>query len=149
MRALSLNQQRVLYRNLTIGGLGLLAVFAVVARVSDVPMHWPSTAVVIASLVISLLQFNTLDETAKQAHYIAWYWGALVALIAVMAAGVAVATGALPFAWIEGAVAQTLGEASARNAFLFGLIAAPGAMFVAFGVWWSVHWLRLQQGAGQ
>lgn len=147
MIALSQNKQRVLYRNLAIAGLGLLTLLAVIARVFGVPVHAPATAVVIASLVLSLLQFRALDEAAKQAHYIAWYWGSLIALALVMLAGVAIATGGLPFELIETLAARALGESNPRNLFLFGVMAGPGIMLLAFAVWWSAHWLRLGQGS--
>lgn len=141
---ISQNKRRFLYRNLMFVGLGLLVVLSLASRLSDVPMHIPSTVVMVAIFALSLLQFNTLDETAKQGHYIAWYWGSFVALIVVMCASIALSAGAIPYDLVVNATARWFDVADPQTAFLFGLVVTPGAFFLGFLVWWCAYWLRMR-----
>jgi hypothetical protein len=149
MTTLTQNRMRAVYRNLSIACLVAFAMLLALARVTHLPVHWAAMAAAAAAGVFSLLQFYVLDETAKQAHYIAWYWGGLVGLVVLMLTGFAFAADALPFAWVEQAAARMLGAFDAKKAFLFGLLSGPIAMFLGFAVWWSAHWLRLRNGGEQ
>jgi hypothetical protein len=78
---------------------------------------------------------------AKQAHYVAWYWGGMGALVVI---GLVIAassfTSLLPSlsALLQGA----FGRADAETGFLLGLAAGPVLLTLGYFVWWTVFWLR-------
>jgi|CXWL01.1.fsa_nt_gi hypothetical protein len=133
-------KRRKLYRNLMLAALASLVALSLAYRVSTFPMQWPLTLVLIACAVLAVVQFNALDEVAKQAHYIAWYWGAMSALLAILIIAVAVETG--PASQIEGLLTPWLSGATKQTIFLTGLLTAPALMLVGFGGWWLAFWLR-------
>src|SRR5688572_7046841 len=94
MHPVSQSKRRALYRNLMLVLIGLITAVAVASRVFDVHLHALSSALLLAALVLSVLQFQSIDEVAKQAHYVAWLWGSMMVIGAI---GVAMAVGyALP-----------------------------------------------------
>ncbi len=122
--------------------VGLLVVFSITSRFFGLSMHAPSTIVVMIIAVLSVLQFNALDEVARQAHYLAWYWGGLIGLTVMVALTLAIAAIPQTFPMIEGLMVQHAGGAGAETAFLLGLAATPTFMMLAFAGWWTVYWLR-------
>lgn len=138
----SQNKRRALVGAAMYAAVGLLVVFAVASRMFGFSMHAPSTVVVIIIGVLSVLQFNTLDEVAKQAHYLAWYWGGLIGLSVMCALTLAIAVAPEVFAFIEGLMRQHAGGSDAETAFLLGLAATPTFMMLGFAGWWTVYWLR-------
>lgn len=138
----SVNKRRVVYRNLMVAALGVMLALSLAGRVFAMPMHLPMAVTLIGVGVLSFLQFNTLDEMAKQAHYIAWYWGGLVALSAVALLTVAISFAPPVFAAIESVMLAQFGNADAQTSYLLGLITAPALLVLGFAGWWSVYWLR-------
>ena len=138
----SQNKRRTLYRNAMYAAIGLLALCAIASRMFGITMHVPATLVLGVVAVLSVVQFNALDEVAKQAHYVAWYWGGLIGLagMALLTIAIGVAPGA--FSLIESAMMQSFGKADAQTNFLLGLIVTPTLMMLAFAGWWGVYWLR-------
>ncbi len=65
------NKRRTLYRNLMIALLVAIALLAVASKQFDVDLHGLASVLLIASLIVAVLQFQSLDEVAKQAHYVA------------------------------------------------------------------------------
>lgn len=149
MNTLSQTKQRGIYRTLSLVLLAAFGVLFILARVMHLDVHWLAITVALAAVAFSLMQFFVLDEAAKQAHYIAWYWGGLVGLVALMAVGLAFATDVAPFEMVVNATTAMMGAADERELFLFGLLAGPSAMFLGFIVWWSAHWVVLRQGSGK
>jgi hypothetical protein len=139
----SQNKRRALYRNLTFGLVGLLIVAAVAKRLLGIEVHQFAVVVTIAVFALAVLQFNELDEVAKQAHYVAWYWGSMLAVIVISA--LALATFAFPdmsAAWIAEHVLPFWGDGSVDTVFMAGLMTGPMVMLAGFALWWSVYWLR-------
>jgi hypothetical protein len=138
----SQNKRRVFYRNAMYAAIGLLVAFAIGSRLFGFTMHAPAMLVLAAIGVLSLLQFNTLDEMAKQAHYIAWYWGGLIGLSAVALITFVIGVTPESFSLIESVMTQRAGGADAQSAFLLGLVTTPALMMLGFTGWWAAYWLR-------
>lgn len=138
----SQNKRRALFNIAMYVAVGLLVALAVASRMSGVSMHVPSTIVVIGIGVLAVLQFSALDEMAKQAHYLAWYWGGLIGLSVMAAFALANAATPRTFAFIESLMLQHAGKADTETAFLLGLAATPTLMMLGFFGWWAVYWLR-------
>lgn len=138
----SQNKRRSFYRNAMYAAIAALAVCAIATRLFDVSMHIPSTLIVVAVGVLCVLQFNALDEVAKQAHYVAWYWGGLIGLSAMALLAIAIAIAPRTFGLIEALMLQWADEADSQTSFLFGLMVTPSLLLLGFAGWWSVYWLR-------
>ncbi|MEZ5961915.1 MAG: hypothetical protein R3C30_16055 [Hyphomonadaceae bacterium] len=138
----SQNKRRVLYRNLMIAAIALLGVLAIASRIFDVNVHGVALVVVAICAVLSFLQFNALDEVAKQAHYIAWYWGGLVALIAISVIGVGLSTDFISYAPVQAWLETWTNNPNEETSFLLGLIASPTLLMLGFAAWWAAYWLR-------
>jgi hypothetical protein len=63
----SSDKRRAFYRNLLAGLLLAIAALAVASSVFDMHTHALATVLMLAALVFSVLQFQSLDEVAKQA----------------------------------------------------------------------------------
>jgi hypothetical protein len=138
----SQNKRRVLYRNLMIGAIAALGVLALASRMFDVNVHMGALFIVAICGVLSFLQFNSLDEVAKQAHYIAWYWGGLVALVAISLIGVGLSTDVLSYSPIKAWLESWAGNPDEETSFLLGLMAGPTLLMLGFSGWWTVYWMR-------
>ena len=138
----SQNKRRALVRTLMVV-LGLVLVaFALVARMWDVAVHWPMLALLVAFCVLAVLEFVTFDEVAKQAHYIAWYWGSLLGLIVVGLIQVLFAFTGQPFVIVQEALMRWFGGADPMTSFLSGMMVAPLLMTAGFFVIRTIDWLR-------
>jgi hypothetical protein len=140
----SQNKRRALYRNLLFALVGVVALLALIGRMTDIEVHGATTAVVIVVTLVSVLQFGALDEMARQAHFTAWYWGSTLALLAIGALGFGLVLDLLPFARIEAAIVAIHGSADMEASFLMGLLTGPILMAAGFVVWCTIHWLRMR-----
>jgi Ca2+/Na+ antiporter len=136
------NQRRALYRNLMTAAMGLLVLAVVAGRVFSVPTGAIASVILVGIGLLALLQFNSLDEVAKQAHYVAWYWGSLLAMSVIVAVNVLFALTKEAPELAEAAMIRWLGEADAATGFLTGLMVAPVLMVLGFSGWWAAYWLR-------
>ncbi|MGD9816324.1 MAG: hypothetical protein AB7Q23_03405 [Hyphomonadaceae bacterium] len=137
------NKRRTLYRNLMIALLVAIALLAVASKQFDVELHGLASVLLIASLIVAVLQFQSLDEVAKQAHYVAWLWGSMAVMGAIGLAFAVFYAAPGPIALpVEGPLVQLFGDAEPDTAFLAGFLTAPLLMVVGFAIWWSVYWLR-------
>jgi hypothetical protein len=137
------NRRRVLYRNLMIGLLVAVASLAIASRMFGVHLHGIAVFLMLASLVVAVLQFQSLDEVAKQAHYVAWMWGSMAVMgaIGVIFAVLSVLPGPITLP-IEARLIRYFGDADPDTAFLAGFITTPFLMVIGFSIWWAVYWLR-------
>lgn len=137
------NKRRTLYRNLMIALLIALTLLAVASRQFDLELHGVASVLLIASLIVSVLQFQSLDEVAKQAHYVAWLWGSMTVMGAIGAAFAIfyAAPGAITLP-VEGPLVQLFGDANPDTAFLAGFLTTPLLMVGGFTIWWCAYWLR-------
>lgn len=138
----SQNKRRALYRSLTLGAFAVMLALTLAGRMFDIAVHVPMAAAVLFIGVLCFLQFSALDEVAKQAHYVAWYWGSLVALSVVAALTVTIALWPALFGGIEQLMLRWFGDADAQTSFTFGLMTAPVLLALGYGVWWGIYWLR-------
>ncbi len=138
----SQNKRRLLIRTAMIAlGLGLLAC-AIAARFWGAPVHGLTVAILVAFCALAVLELSVFDELAKQSHYVAWYWGSLLGLIAVAAAQVLLTLGRGPFGVVRGAIVDRLGDASPVEALLMGMMATPLLMGLGFVLVRGASWLR-------
>jgi hypothetical protein len=136
------NKRRALVRTLMVGlGLGLVGI-ALAGRVGGIAVHWPLLAVLVAFCVLAVLEFATFDDVAKQAHYIAWYWGSLVGLVAIALIQVTFAFTGEPFVIVRDALMRWFGDADPMTSFLGGMMVTPLFMALGFFVVRGIDWLR-------
>lgn len=141
MQLSSQNRQRAIYRYGMFGVLAALVALALASRMLDLEVHVPATILLLASFVLGIWGFTTLDEVAKQAHYVAWFWGGMIALIVV--AAIIAASTAMPLSPPLNAFLQdAFGRADAETGFLFGLAAGPVLLTLGYFFWWTAFWLR-------
>jgi hypothetical protein len=141
MQLFSQNKQRAIYRYAMFGLLGGLVALALASRMLGLQVHVPTTILLVASFALGIWGFTTLDEVAKQAHYVAWFWGGMVALIVV--AVIIAASSVMPLlvplsAFLE----KAFGRADAETGFLLGLAAGPVLLTLGYIFWWTAFWLR-------
>lgn len=79
---------------------------------------------------------------AKQAHYIAWYWGGMVALCAIVVIVAALTFSSSAFLPVEALLEDMFGRADAESGFLLGVAAGPFLLTIGYSAWWGVYWLR-------
>lgn len=138
----SQNKRRALIRTLMfVVGAALLAL-TIFAQFTDTSVHAIVLPVLVVFCVLAVLEFSVFDEFAKQGHYIAWYWGSLIGLVAVCAAQVLLALDGQPFAWLRSAIANQLSGANSVEAFMIGTMVTPVLMAIGFFIWRGVSWLR-------
>lgn len=82
----------------------------------------------------------TLDEFAQRAHYVAWYWGGSLGLMAMAAVLLFVLLS--PAAAAESLLLDWWGPSQAKSGFLTGALTAMVLPVVGYTIWWSVFWLR-------
>lgn len=139
----SQNKRRVLYRNLMFATIGLLTILAVASRMFDVNVHWVASTLLPVALAVAVLQFQSLDEVAKQAHYVAWYWGSILVLsVIALATIVGFAFPTSSSSWIAEVMLPIWGQSDLSGAFMAGLMTGPTLMAIGFFAWWAVYWLR-------
>jgi hypothetical protein len=137
------NKRRAFFGNLMLGLILAFAALAVAGRAFGVHLHALASILLVATLIVSILHFRSLDEAAKQAHYVAWLWGSMTVM-----AGVGVTLAVLyaaprPVEFpVEALVVEVFGDAAPGTVFLAGFITAPLLMVVGFGAFWSMVWLR-------
>ncbi|HYD89015.1 MAG TPA: hypothetical protein VEA80_16180 [Vitreimonas sp.] len=137
----SQNKRRALLRNLMIViGLGMAAC-AVIARMTDIDTHWPMLALLVAFCALAVAQFNTLDEVAKQAQYIAWYWGSMLGLAAILLIQLPIAFAGQRPGFMQEALMRWV-DPDPMTSFLTGMMTTPLLMVIGFTLWWAAYWLR-------
>lgn len=128
-----------------IAAVGFLAMFALGYLVHD----WllPRTLLALAWVsVFATLAWMRLDETAREAHKFAWFYGAGLALILALLALVALIM--TPDAWsaleprLIGFAPAVVNMPPALSGFVGGLMLCAIVQCVGYGVVWSVWWLR-------
>ena len=100
-----------------------------------------SFAMVASAMTCTAVWMRDIDELARQAHYVAWFWGgslALCALIFVVVAAPAL-PGLIDFAAVERSLAPFAGEG---GGFVAGVLASIFTLTVGYGAWWALYWLR-------
>lgn len=138
----SQNKRRALVRTLMVV-LGLVLIgFTLAGRVGGIAVHWPVLAVLVAFCVLAVLEFVTFDEIAKQAHYIAWYWGSLLGLIVVALLQVTFAFTGQPFAIVHDTLMRWFGDADPMTSFVGGMMVTPLVMAIGFFIVRGIDWLR-------
>ncbi|MBN8608120.1 MAG: hypothetical protein J0L81_14475 [Caulobacterales bacterium] len=138
----SQNKRRALVRNLMIViGTAMLAL-TVAGRTMEIAVHWPLLALLLIFSALAILQFETLDEVAKQGQYVAWYWGSLLGIVVVLAIQLLFSFTGQPFSIVQDALTRWFGDADPMTSFLSGMMLTPVLMVVGFFVCWGVFWLR-------
>ena len=101
---------------------------------------WPIGAVCAVGLVLSFRWFLSLDEVARQAHYVSWFWGGSCGF----AVAVALFVGAVlaPAGWLEQVLLPWWGGSPARAGFFTGALVATVLPVLGYVLWWMAFWLR-------
>lgn len=98
-------------------------------------------AMVAAAMTCTVLWMRDIDELARQAHYVAWFWGgsfALCILLCLVLAAPAL-PGLIDFAALERQFAPFAGDG---GGFIAGVTASLVVLSIGYGAWWLVFWLR-------
>lgn len=140
----SQNKRRALYRNLMVGLIALLALMALLSRVFGIDVHLATIFMLVPLLVLAPLQLSALDEAAKHAHFSAWYWGCMVAVVALGVLAIAIAQGAMPFAPVAAFASKWIGGTDQPSVFVAGLLTGPVLMVVGYLVFSTIHWFRMR-----
>jgi hypothetical protein len=82
----------------------------------------------------------TLDEFAQRAHYVAWYWGGSLGLMAM--ATVLLFVLLSPAAATESFLLDWWGSSQAKAGFLTGALMAMVLPALGYTIWWLAFWLR-------
>lgn len=136
------NKRRALVRSLMFAlGLALIG-FALAGRVGGVAVHWPVLAMLIAFCVLAVLEFVTFDDIAKQAHYIAWYWGSLLGLVVIVLIQLTFAFTGEPFVIVREALMRWFGGVDPTSSFVAGMMVTPLLMAGGFFIVRTIDWLR-------
>lgn len=138
----SQNKQRAFYRLATAVLLIALIGLTIAGRMLGAPLHLPLGLVLFGLIVLAIWGVGTLDEMAKQAHYVSWYWGGSVGLLLIGAFFFASNLSLIPSGAVEAVMTQLFGKADAETAFVAGLAACPLVLTIGYGVWWIGYWLR-------
>lgn len=100
-----------------------------------------AVAAVTAAMICTVMWMRDIDELARQAHYIAWFWGGSFAVCVLLALVIAAPAlpGLIDFAALEREFAPFAGEG---GGFMAGVTVSLLALTIGYGVWWFVFWLR-------
>ncbi|MEQ1818275.1 MAG: hypothetical protein ABL871_06660 [Terricaulis sp.] len=140
----SQNKRRALYRNLMVGLIALVGVLTLLSRVFGVDVHIAVAFMLLPILVLAPLQLSALDEAAKYAHFSAWYWGCMAAVVAIGLLAIGLTQNVIPFEAVAAVAAHWIGGAREPNLFVAGLLAGPLMMVVGYLIFSSTHWLRMR-----
>lgn len=138
----SQNKRRALVRAGMLG-LALIYVALVVANWAwGTPVHGVSVAVVIAFCIFATLEFSVFDEVAKHTHYVAWYWGSFVGLLALAAGHILLSLDSRMVASVQDWMVSRLGGGGPYEAFAAGTVVTPILMVIGFAIVRAADWLR-------
>ncbi len=138
----SQNKRRALYRNLLVGLIALVGVLTLASRVFGFDVHLIVAFMLLPILVLAPLQLGAMDEAAKQAHVSAWYWGCMVAVIAIGVLAIGLTQNVIPFEAVAAVAANLIGGARDPSLFVAGLLAGPLLMVAGYLVFSTIYWLR-------
>ncbi len=96
---------------------------------------WPALVIALLSVVFACFWVASLDEAARQAHYIAWYWGGSTGLAVSMLAFVTVMLRPEPFDDLFAAM-------HAHAVFSAGVMVGLVPAVLGYAIWWVLLWLR-------
>lgn len=138
----SQNKRRALVRAGMAGlALAYVALMAA-ARMWDAPVHGASIAVLIAFCIFAILEFSVFDEVAKQAHYVAWYWGAFLGLFALAGLHILLSFDHQAIVSLQRSLVSFLGDGGPYAAFVAGTVVTPLLMMAGFVIVRFADWLR-------
>lgn len=138
----SQNKRRALVRLAMIGLALALAALVTAERVSGASLQGVTVAVLIAFCVFATLEFTVFDDVAKQAHYIAWYWGSFVGLFALAAGHILLSLDSQAVVAAQDWIVGRLGGSGPYQAFIAGTVVTPLLMVVGFAIVRAIDWLR-------
>jgi hypothetical protein len=136
------NKRRGLIRNLMIILGFVLIALALASRVLSWSVDTPMLVVVIAFSALAVLQFETLDEVAKQGQYVSWYRVSMAGDVAIYAIHFMFMFSGGPFASLQAALSGWLVSADPTASFLTGMMVTPVLMEIGLLVCWAGFWLR-------
>ena len=100
-----------------------------------------AAVVVILAMIVSVIWMREIDELAREAHYVAWFWGGSTGLAILLF--LMIAAPALPafvdFTVVERAVAPFAGEG---GSFFAGVMTSIIVLTLCYRAWWIFFWLR-------
>ncbi len=140
----SQNKRRALYRNVMVGLIALLGVLTLLSRVFGIDVHLVAMLMLVPIVVLAPLQLSALDEAAKQAHFSAWYWGCMFAIVAIGVLAIGLQQAAIPFEPVAAFAAKWFSGVGPSSLFVAGLMVGPALMVVSYLIFSVVHWLRMR-----
>lgn len=140
----SQNKRRALYRNIMVGLIALLGVLLLLSRVLGVDVHLATMLMLVPLLVLAPLQLSALDEAAKQAHFSAWYWGCMLAIVLIGVLAIGLQQAAIPFEPVAAVASRWVGGMGESSLFVAGLLTGPALMVVGYLIFSVIHWLRMR-----
>lgn len=99
------------------------------------------TIAVLLGFPLSIWYWLRLDETAREAHKFAWFWGSSLAILVailgfvILAVKASVLNGPMPF-YPEGH--------DPYSAFLDGVVLVLGLQLLGYGLVWVIWWVRMR-----
>lgn len=132
-------------RKLIYIGATIVSFAAFCAMIVAAPNHpvlpWMSLIPAAIGLVFACLWVASVDEAARQAHYIAWYWGGSAGLCVSILCLVATT---LQPAFLEPLVriASYSPETGVWISFTSGLLIGLVPASLGYVIWWAMVWLR-------
>lgn len=127
-------KRKTLYIVATVAFLVLYGLFVMLS--GEQPwLIWPGLGAMLVSTVFACLWMTTLDEAARQAHYISWFWGG--------SAGLMVSLLLLVAAVLRPEAFETmLAPLDVTHSFTAGIVCAVAPATFGYLIWWIVLWLR-------
>lgn len=92
--------------------------------------------------VFAVYAWIRLDETGKEAHKFAWFWGGAFALLAALLTAVGVLTTPFFAGTVDAFVASYMKDrGEGPTGFALGILAAAIAQIIGYGLVWTGWWL--------
>lgn len=129
--------------------IGLTALFMVLygASVSadlllDVNLFWLTAALMIIAIGFAFLWARALDEAQMQAHYVSWYWGGSLGLMASALVFIALMPVIVAPGAVDALFLRELGPMLPNLSFTAGFLLGMTPAVIGYLIWWGVITLQ-------
>lgn len=117
--------------------------FAAAPTITDIGLRLAVGAIVLLWLVaFTMYAWARLDETSREAHKFAWFWGGTLAMVAIMLVAVGAVASPIIGEPIAAFVAsQAKSAATPEAGFFVGVFSAAVIQVLGYGLVWTCWWL--------